>query len=313
MYNKPITQRVAFARGKKASALKQTEDTTVLKTEIPTVKETATVDLPDTTTKTTVPGETYGKITRGGEKMSNEKWTDFCSKNPCQAACQEQFGKCPDKEIEVTEPGGQGEAEVPLYQYDQGDSMPSWMQRKYYRGLKVGERQQKKALKSQLKEGAITKEEYKQALKEAATTRSNAAKAFADTQAEAARQGQMFGKKGTTKIGTFDPNVRVGVMNESPERTTVGREMTAVDTSNTAQLLKAKEEATKRAGVQAAENQNAVDKRNAQTSTQTTDVISTTAKPTENEDTALKMRNFGPLKMKSPFKMGGYGSKTYKK
>jgi hypothetical protein len=39
--------------------------------------------------------------------------------------------------------------------------MPSWMQRKYYRGLKVGERQQKKALKSQLKEGAITKEEYK--------------------------------------------------------------------------------------------------------------------------------------------------------
>jgi hypothetical protein len=49
MYNKPITQRVAFARGKKASALKQTEDTTVLNTEIPTVTEKAKVDLPDTT------------------------------------------------------------------------------------------------------------------------------------------------------------------------------------------------------------------------------------------------------------------------
>lgn len=183
--------------------------------------------------------------------------------------------------------------------------MPSWMQRKVYRGLKVGERQQKKALKSQLKEGAITKEEYKQGLTNAATKRANAAKDFATTQAEAARQGQMFGKKGTTKIGTFDPNKSIS------GEGTVGREMTAADTAE--QNIKAKEKAMKLASVQAAENQDSLDKRNDQKSTQTTDVISTPAKNTENEDTALKMRNFGPLKMKSSFKMGGYGNKTYKK
>ena len=87
--------------------------------------------------------------------------------------------------------------------------------------------------------------------------------------------------------------------------------MTVADTAE--QRLKAKEKAIKLASVQAAENQDSLDKRNDQKSTQTTDVISTPAKNTENEDTALKMRNFGPLKMRSSFKMGGYGNKTYKK
>ena len=48
MYNKPITQRVAYARSKKPSALKQTEDTTVLKTEkipvIDTLFKTEVID-----------------------------------------------------------------------------------------------------------------------------------------------------------------------------------------------------------------------------------------------------------------------------
>jgi hypothetical protein len=314
MYNKPITQRVAFARGKKASALKQTEDTTVLNTEIPIVKETAIVDLPDTTTKTTVKKE--GKVIEASKErcgievpMDDPRCVAYSkmTQEEIKASEIKQGLRTPDteEEIETVVPGGKGEAEVPLYQYDYGDSMPSWMQRKVYRGLKVGERQQKKALKSQLKEGAITKEEYKQGLTNAATKRANAAKDFATTQAEAAEQGQMFGKTGTTRISTFDPNRSVS--GEGP----VAREMTAAD--DTEQRLNAKEEAIKLASVQAAKNRDDVNKRNAQESTQTTDVISTTAKPTENEDTAVKMRNFGPLKMKSSFKMGGYGNKTYKK
>ena len=306
MYNKPITQRVAFARGKKASALKQTEDTTVLNTEIPIVKETATVDLPGTTETITTTKENP-KLTEFKARCGK-----FGGKNSQEAAAAgcvwADDAKDPDPittEETITKPGGEGEAEVPLYQYDYGDSMPSWMQRKYYRGLKVGERQQKKALKSQLKEGAITKEQYKEGLEGAATMRANAAKDFATTQAEAARQGQMFGKTGTTKIGTFDPNKSIS------GKGAVAREMTAAD--DTEQRLKAKEEAIKLAKIQAVENQDSLNKRNAQESTQTTDVISTTAKPTENEDAALKMRNFGPLKMKSSFKMGGYGNKTYKK
>jgi len=174
------------------------------------------------------------------------------------------------------------------------------MQRKVYRGLKVGERQTKKALKSQLKAGTITKDEYKAGLAKAATQRANASKAFAETQAEAARQGQMFGKKGTTKIGTFDPNVRV-----SGEEGTVGRERTLADTSPSSQAIEnqkqLQKETEKKAAVDAAENQNRVNKINDQKDTADKDI-----------DTTAKMK-VGPLKMKSSFKMGGYGSKTYKK
>ena len=57
MYNKPITQRVATARSKKPSALKQTSDTTVLKKEIPLVQDKVEVNLPDTTKKVKVKKE----------------------------------------------------------------------------------------------------------------------------------------------------------------------------------------------------------------------------------------------------------------
>lgn len=301
MYNKPITQRVAFARGKKPSALKQT-DTTVLKTEkIPVVKDEVSVDLPDTTETITKPGELTGSIAEpGGEQMPDDKWLDFCDKNPCNAACHKQFGGCPDKKETITKPGGKGTAEKPQYMYDYGDSMPSYMQRKVYRGLKVGQRQQKKALKSQLKAGAITKEEYKQGLADAALQRANASKAFAETQAEAARQGQMFGKQGTTRIGTFNPNTRI-----SGKEGTVGRQRTLADVSPSTQAIenqkKLQDEAKNQAAVNAAENQRKAEQRQEQE-----DVAD------KNVKTPAEMK-VGPLKMKSSFKMGGYGSKTYKK
>jgi hypothetical protein len=127
MYNKPITQRVAFARGKKASALKQTEDTTVLNTEIPIVKETAIVDLPDTTTKTTVKKE--GKVIEASKErcgievpMDDPRCVAYSkmTQEEIKASEIKQGLRTPDteEEIETVVPGGEGEAEVPLYQYD---------------------------------------------------------------------------------------------------------------------------------------------------------------------------------------------------
>lgn len=298
MYNKPITQRVAYARSKKASALKQTEDTTVLKREIPVVTDKSTRQLPDTEETITEPGKLTGSIAEpGGEQMPDNEWSDFCAKNPCNAACNKQFGKCPDSEKTITKKGGTEEVETPRYQYDYGDSMPSYMQRKVYRGLKVGERQNKKALKAQLKAGAITKDEYKAGLSKAATQRANASKAFAETQAEAARQGQMFGKKGTTKIGTFDPNVRV-----SGEEGAVGRQTTKADLGDAEEkLVNEKKRQDDLKAIENAKNQQKVDDVNAQKEAGDKVV-----------DTTAKMKA-GPLKMKSSFKMGGFGSKTYKK
>lgn len=304
MYNKPITQRIAFARSKKPSALKQTDDTTVLKKEIPVIKDEVTVNLPDTTETITTTKENP-KLTEFKERCGK-----FGGKNSPEAAAAGCVWADDAKDPEPitttetkTKPGGTATEEKPQYMYDYGDSMPSYMQRKYYRGLKVGERQQKKALKAQLKAKAITKEEYKQGLADAATQRANAAKAFAETQAEAARQGQMFGKQGTTKIGTFDPNVRV-----SSEEGTVGRQRTLADVSPSTQAIENQKQLQKetetKAAVDAAKNEERVNKVTAQENTANKEI--------EAPEATGKMK-VGPLKMKSSFKMGGFGSKTYKK
>ena len=293
MYNKPITQRVAYARSKKPSALKQTEDTTVLKKEIPVITDKSTKQLPDTTEIVkTKRDKTWDDLRAEG--MSEEeiqKAKAWRKENPDAP----NVGVEEDEEVVVK--GGTEEVETPRYQYDYGDSMPSYMQRKYYRGLKVGERQTKKALKAQLKAGAITKDEYKAGLAKAATQRADASKAFAETQAEAARQGQMFGKQGTTRIGTFNPNVRV-----SGEEGTVGRQTTAADVSNAEEkLVNEKKRQNELKAIENAKNQQKVD-----------DVTAQKEVGEKVVDPAPKMKA-GPLKMKSSFKMGGFGSKTYKK
>ena len=303
MYNKPITQRVAFARSKKPSALKQTDttDTTVLKKEIPVVTDKSTKKSPDIEEIITKPGEVTASKERCGIEvpMSDPRCVALSkmSEEEIKASEIKQGLRKPDTKETIIKKGGTEEVETPRYQYDYGDSMPSYMQRKVYRGLKVGERQNKKALKAQLKAGAITKDEYKAGLAKAATTRANASKAFATTQADAARQGQMFGKKGTTKIDTFDPNVRI-----SGEEGTVGRETTMTDLGNAEEkLVNEKKRQEQLKAIENAKNQDAVNKRTEQQDAADKDI-----------DTTAKMKA-GPLKMKSSFKMGGFGSKTYKK
>lgn len=303
MYNKPITQRVASIRSKSSIAKQTTEttDTTVLNT-IPTVQNTAQIDLPDTTKKV----KKEGKVVKASKErcgieipMSDPRCVAYSkmSDEDIKASEIKQGLRTPDTEEEQNVPGGTKEVSTPQYTYDTGDSMPAWMQRKVYRGLKVGERQTKKTLKSQLRKGAITKEQYKEGLADAATTRANAAEAFAETQAEAARQGQMFGKKGTTKIGTFDPNVRV-----SGKDGAVGREKTLADVGSAEQAIQNQKNLQNQIANTAKDNQKAVEQTNAQEDT---------AK--EQINPAAPKLKVGPIKMKTSFKMTGYGSKTYKK
>lgn len=341
MYNKPITQRVAAMRGKKSSALKQIEDTTVLNKEItvpngeiPKVMDKSTKQLPGTTETVSTTKEDpkltefKKRCAKFGGKNSPEAAAAGCvwaegAKDPAPITVQQT----------ITKPGETVEAETPRWQYDYGDSMPSYMQRKVYRGLEVGSRRTGKFAKKAYdamstaerakavgidieKEGweekynnlnIKNKRQFKKKAKAQADKAAfNAAEAFAETQMEAARQGQTFGKKGTTKIGTFDPNVRI-----SGKPGTVGREQTMPDISTTEQAMQNQKVLQTQTAIEAAKNQEAANKRVEQT--QTSDIISTDNLKTDETTSSPTTMKVGPLKMKSSFKMGGYGSKTYKK
>ena len=120
------------------------------------------------------------------------------------------------------------------------------------------------------------------------------------------RQGKSPGSKNIVNIGTFDPNTRVTEVDDATRRTTVGRKKTLADVDSSTQALenqkKLNTEAENKAKVDAAKNQDAVNKRSAQDESG------------DNEDVKSPAgMKVGPIKMKSAFKMGGFGSKTYKK
>ncbi len=323
MYNKPITQRVAFARSKKPSALKQT-DTTVLKTEkIPVVKDEVEVDLPDTTETITKAGKVIKPTSnRCGtqaekdagivEQTCEESGFSSLSAEEVKKREIEQGLREPDTEETIVKPGGKGKAEAPQYMYDTGDAMPAWMQRSVERGLtqsarKTGKfasklaKDQKKLAKLE-KSGKTDSPKYAK-LKARVGAREGAftaQKLFAETQMEAARQGKSPGSKNIVNIGTFDPNVRVTEVDDATRRTTVGRKKTLADVSTSQQEMenqkKLNKEAENQATINATKNQENAQKRQDQ----------------EDVAAGAKMK-VGPLKMKSSFKMSGYGSKTYKK
>lgn len=310
MYNKPITQRVSASR-QKSAPLKQTAgpgDTTVLKGEIPDVTDTATVSLPDTTKKV----KQKGKVVKAAK--------DICGPNDMRPSCValrkmskeevaasevKQGLRTPDTEKEVTVKGGEATVEQKRYQYDYGDAMPAWVQRNVSRGLTqqakktgrlAGQEWSNMSKAEREATGFGSRRAYKKAArKEAFGKALGAQKLFAETQMEAARQGAMPGSKGKVKIGTFDPNTRVTGVDDATRRTTVARTTVASDISQAAQatenVKKAKQEAAKNAAVVNASAQANEKKRR------------------EQEQAA----SMAPMKTKSPFKMGGYGNKTYKK
>lgn len=310
MYNKPITQRVSASR-QKSAPLKQTAgpgDTTVLKGEIPNVTDTATVSLPDTTKKV----KQKGKVTKAAKDICGPNdMRPSCvalrkmSKEDVEASEVKQGLRTPDTEKEVTVKGGEATVEENRYQYDYGDAMPAWVQRNVTRGLtqqarrtgRLAGKEWSNMTKSEREAtGFGSRRDYKKAAKKEAYGKAlGAQKLFAETQMEAARQGAMPGSKGKVKIGTFDPNTRVTEVDDTARRTSVGRTTLASDTSQAEQSVantkKAAQEAAKSLAVASANAAASEEKR-------------------KQQEQAASM---APMKTKSPFKMGGYGNKTYKK
>lgn len=331
MYNKPITQRVAYARSKKPSALKQTDvtDTTVLNKDIMATLKT----------KETVPGEERTEVVGGGKgtteglpsstetfvnpKVEGQTWSEFVDA-PCGSPGK-PYGKgmCkdvePPKEITVKDPDKEIEKEVPLYGFDRGDVDYTWQQRSRGRQALEGSRKagkiarkgyegmsdEKRAsslgltLEEYNKKGIKNKRQFGRAKKayEAAQA-SESYDAYLQSQREASEQGISQGSKGRAKVTVPNRNKYVTELSKADIETQETSKQRADFYQN---QKNENDKNTANAAKNAQDNQDGVDKRNAQENTANKDI-----------DTTAKMKA-GPLKMKSSFKMSGFGSKTYKK
>lgn len=333
MYNKPITQRVAFARGKKPSALKQTvvDDTTVLKDDImATLKTEETVPGAERTevvgggkgTTEGLPKKTPGTTFRN-PKVKGQTWSEFVDA-PCGSPGK-PYGKgmCkdvePPKEVTVKDPDQKIEKEVPLYGFDRGDVDYTWQQRSRGRQALEGSRKAGKiarkayegmsdedrasslglTLEEYNKKGIKNKRQFGKAKKSyEAAQASKSYDAYLQSQREASEQGISQGTKGRAKVTVPNRNKYVAELSKAD----IEEKTTSQQRSDFYQTQKNEnDENAANAAKNTVDNQDAVDKRNAQEDTANKDVKS-----------AAEMK-VGPLKMKSSFKMGGYGSKTYKK
>jgi len=327
MYNKPITQRVSFARSKKPSALKQTDttDTTVLNKDIMATLKTEE-NIPGqekTEVIETGPTEKYEGDLATGEAA--EKWAkqkEYCKGKPKGTPGCSGFHKFEGggtEEVTVKEPDQKIEKETPLYGFDRGDVDYTWQQRSRGRQALEGSRKSGKiarkgyegmtdekrasslglTLEEYNKKGIKNKRQFGKAKKayEAAKA-SESYDAYLQSQREASEQGISQGSKGRAKVTVPNRNKYVAELSkaDTEEKTTSQQRSDFYQTQ--------KNENDKNAANAAkntVDNQDAVDKRNAQKDAADKDI-----------DTTAKMK-VGPLKMKSSFKMGGFGSKTYKK
>jgi hypothetical protein len=327
MYNKPITQRVAFARGKKPSALKQTtvDDTTVLnkdimaklKTEenIPGAERTEVVE--------TGPSEKYDGPLATGEAA--EKWAkqnEYCKGKPKGTPGCAGFHKFEGggtEEITTKDPDQKIPKEVPLYGFDRGDVDYTWQQRSRGRQALEGSRKAGKiarkgyggmseedraaslglTVEEYKKKGIKNKRQFGRAKKEYESAQaSKSYDAYLQSQREASEQGISQGAKGRSKVTVPDRNKYVVELSKAD----IERETTSQQRADFYQNQKNENDKNEaNAAKDTAKNNDAVKKRNDQQNVADEDVKS-----------AAPMK-VGPLKMKSSFKMGGFGSKIYKK
>lgn len=327
MYNKPITQRVAFARSKKASALKQTSptDTTVLKDEDIMAKLTTTETIPGQETTQIIetgPTEKYeGPLATGEKAKEWAKQKEYCKGKPKGTPGCSGFHKFEGggtEKITTKDPDQTIKEEVPLYGYDTGDVDYTWQQRSRGRQALEGSRKSGKlgrkgyegmtdekrasslglTLEEYNEKGIKNKRQFGRAKKEAeAAKASESYDAYLQSQREASEQGIKQGSTGRAKVTVPDRNEYLVQLNKAD----VEKQITTQQRSDFYQNQKNENDAnTANAAKNTADSQDAVDKRNAQ------------EEAGENVPSPAGMK-VGGLKMKSAFKMGGYGSKTYKK
>jgi hypothetical protein len=327
MYNKPITQRIAAARGKKPSALKQA------RTGGPESK--ITVERPGAPGETKDPtGGVKGKGTCSQIAASgNYDKAAYPTREAFMKACQGDVaaGKgakaptdCPEgftynattKKCE--KPGTPGDKdEEKIYTTDKGDALHAWQQRSVERGLSQSARKTGKfAGKLAKDEAALAKAkpgtpkyEKLKARVEARQEALDAQKNFAQTQRDMATQGITPGSKNRGEISTYNPD-------------DYGRVEVASDKTREQQVIDIKNDFAQKQIEEADANQQQVKRQAAEdTADQTAAVTSDIIKPDSGalfEDlqstrSIAAMKKKSPLAMKSSFKMSGYGSKTYKK
>lgn len=329
MYNKPITQRVATARGKKPSALKQT------RSGGPESK--ISVEEPGTPPETKDPtGGVEGKgtcseIANSGKYdkaayPTREAFMKACKGDVAAGKGAKDPTDCPEgftynattKKCEKAgTPGSKKEEKI--YTTDVGDALHTWQQRSVERGLSQSARKTgkfaRKAWNDMTKAereatGFKSRKEYVksergQARKDALEAQKN----FAQTQRDMATQGITPGTKQLGKISTYNPD-------------DYGRVEQASDLSRETQQQKIKDDFAKNqiASADAAQNdvkrqaaENTADKTAAVTSDIITPDSGALFEDLQSPRTVAAMKKKSPLAMKSSFKMGGFGSKTYKK
>ena len=331
MYNKPITQRVAAARGKKPSALKQT------RSGGPESK--ITVERKGT------PKET--KDPTGGRKAECKDCADCWAKNNRNVqstySSREEFMKACNKDLETgkgakpatdcpegftynattkkcEKAGKSGEKkEEKIYTTDVGDALHSWQQRSVERGLSQSARKTGKFARKAWNDmteaerkatGYKSRKDYVKGKRGAARKAAlEAQEDFATTQREMASQGITPGTRQLGKISTYNPD-------------DYGRVEQASDVDRETQERKIRDDFAKNQIASADAAQNDVKRQAAEdTADQTAAVTSDIRKPDSGalfEDlqstrSVAAMKKKSPLAMKSSFKMGGFGSKTYKK
>lgn len=318
MYNKPITQRVAFARGKKASALKQTTPKGRGESKDVSVKSKKVEPGAERTVKKTITCK--DSVAAGNYKSVEECLEDTKKRtgtvNPTAEGIENNV-----TETKVKDPDKIVETEDPVFNIKKGDALHTWQQRSVERGLSQSARKtgkfagklakDQKRMADLEKRGKTDSPKYAKlkARVEARQKALDAQKNFAQTQRDMATQGITPGSRGKGDISTYDPR-------------DYDYQMTEAEMGYEEQVKRLKEKNAKDNIDESNANQNAVKRQASQdTANQTAAVTSDIITPDSGalfEDlqsprTVAAMKKKSPLAMKSSFKMGGFGSKTYKK
>jgi len=314
MYNKPITQRVAFARGKKPSALKQTTPKGRGESKDVSVKSKKVEPGAERTVKKTITCK--DSVAAGNYKSVEECLEDTKKRtgtvNPTAEGIENNV-----TETKVKDPDKIVETEDPVFNIKKGDALHTWQQRSVERGLSQSARKTGKFAGKLAKDQAALakatpgtpKYEKLKARVEARQKALKAQKNFAQTQRDMATQGITPGSRGKGDISTYDPR-------------NYDYQMTEAEMGYEEQVKRLKEKNAKNNIDEANANQQQVKRQAAEdTANQTAAVTSDIIKPDSGalfEDlqsprTVAAMKKKSPLAMKSSFKMGGFGSKTYKK
>ena len=221
-----------------------------------------------------------------------------------------------EKQIITTTPGTYIEQDQTLYTKDKSDVLTAPQQRGVNRGLKIGVRTagqfaaQNQRLQNKIKDledrGKKDTPKYARlkAKQEALSGEDGvieAQKGFANTQREMAKQGKTFGRRDVSygddramTLSEFSTNEQI-----------------AMAEKNFAEELKRRERAAK----QSNGNQSAAEQLSKKLNEfKSEDFTITTPSTEEIKRKAVEsIRGVGRMSAKAPFKMGGFGSKTYKK